>query len=277
MSVATTTTRAPRAGRMSARWVISDAAAMTRRNLLKYVRVPTLLVFSTIQPVMFVLLFAYIFGGAVNIPGVDYKDFLMPGIFVQTAVFGSMQTGIGLAEDISHGMIDRFRSLPMARSAVLAGRTMSDSVRNLFVILLMTGVGYLIGFRFRGGLVFAVAGILLAILFSYAFSWISALIGLSIRDVESTQAASFASIFPLVFASSAFVPIATMPGWLQAFAKVNPISLTVNAIRSLTLESHTATAVQGGTAGTHVWQALLAIGVMLAISVPLAIRAYRKT
>ena len=277
MSVVTTTTRAPRAGRMSARWVLSDAAAMTRRNLLKYVRVPTLLVFSTIQPVMFVLLFAYIFGGAVNIPGVSYKDFLMPGIFVQTAVFGSMQTGIGLADDITHGMIDRFRSLPMARSAVLAGRTMSDSVRNLFVILLMTGVGYLIGFRFRGGFMFAVAGILLAVLFSHAFSWVSALIGLSIRDVESTQAASFASIFPVVFASSAFVPIATMPGWLQAFAKVNPISLTVNAIRSLTLPSHVANTVQGGTTGTHVWQALMAIGLILAVFVPLAVRAYRKT
>jgi ABC-2 type transport system permease protein/oleandomycin transport system permease protein len=262
---------------MSARWVLSDAAAMTRRNLLKYVRVPTLLVFSTIQPVMFVLLFAYIFGGAVNIPGVSYKDFLMPGIFVQTAVFGSMQTGIGLADDITHGMIDRFRSLPMARSAVLAGRTMSDSVRNLFVILLMTGVGYLIGFRFRGGFMFAVAGILLAVLFSHAFSWVSALIGLSIRDVESTQAASFASIFPVVFASSAFVPIATMPGWLQAFAKVNPISLTVNAIRSLTLPSHVANTVQGGTTGTHVWQALMAIGLILAVFVPLAVRAYRKT
>ena len=277
MSVVTTTTRAPRAGRMSARWVLSDAAAMTRRNLLKYVRVPTLLVFSTIQPVMFVLLFAYIFGGAVNIPGVSYKDFLMPGIFVQTAVFGSMQTGIGLADDITHGMIDRFRSLPMARSAVLAGRTMSDSVRNLFVILLMTGVGYLIGFRFRGGFMFSVAGILLAVLFSHAFSWVSALIGLSIRDVESTQAASFASIFPVVFASSAFVPIATMPGWLQAFAKVNPISLTVNAIRSLTLPSHVANTVQGGTTGTHVWQALMAIGLILAVFVPLAVRAYRKT
>jgi ABC transporter DrrB family efflux protein len=256
---------------------VSDAVAVTRRNLLKYVRVPTLLVFSTIQPVMFVLLFAYVFGGALRIPGVNYKDFLMPGIFVQTAVFGSMQTGIGLAEDITHGMVDRFRSLPMARSAVLAGRTVSDSVRNLFVVLLMTGVGYLIGFRFRGGFLFAVAGILLAIAFSHAFSWLSAFMGLSIRDVESTQAASFASIFPFVFASSAFVPIATMPGWLQAFAKVNPISLTVNAIRSLTLGSPTATAVQGGTTGTHVWQALLSIGVMLGIFVPLAIRAYRKT
>ena len=256
---------------------VSDTVVITQRNLLKYVRVPTLLVFSTIQPVMFVLLFAYVFGGAVNIPGVNYKDFLLPGIFVQTAVFGSMQTGIGLADDISHGMVDRFRSLPMARSAVLSGRTISDTVRNLLVVLLMTGVGYLIGFRFHGGLLFAVAGILLAVLFSHAFSWISALLGLTIKDVESTQAASFASIFPFVFASSAFVPIFTMPGWLQAFAKVNPISLAANGIRALTLDQKTAHFVLGGSRWTHVWQALLAIAVMLVIFVPLSIRAYRKT
>jgi ABC transporter DrrB family efflux protein len=251
---------------------------VTRRNLLKYVRVPTLLVFSTIQPVMFVLLFAYVFGGAVQISGIgSYKDFLMPGIFIQTVVFGSMQTGIGLAEDVSHGMVDRFRSLPMARSAVLTGRTVSDAVRNLLVVLLMTGVGYAIGFRFSGGLLAAVGGILLAVAFGHAFSWLSALMGLSIRDVESTQAASFASIFPFVFASSAFVPIPSMPGWLQAFAKVNPITLAVNGVRSLTFDPQTVHVVVGGTRTTHVLQALLAIAVMLAIFVPLSIRAYRKT
>jgi ABC-2 type transport system permease protein/oleandomycin transport system permease protein len=251
---------------------------MTGRNLLKYIRVPTLLVFSTIQPVMFVLLFAYVFGGAVRISGVgSYKDFLMPGIFIQTVVFGSMQTGIGLAEDVSHGMVDRFRSLPMARSAVLTGRTVSDAVRNLFVVLLMTGVGYAIGFRFTGGFMAAVGAILLAILFGHAFSWLSALMGLSIRDVESTQAASFASIFPFVFASSAFVPIASMPGWLQAFAKVNPITLAVNGVRSLTFDPQTVHAVVGGTRTTHLMQGLAAIAVMLILFVPLSIRAYRKT
>jgi ABC transporter DrrB family efflux protein len=235
-------------------------------------------VFSTIQPVMFVLLFAYVFGGAVRISGIgSYKDFLMPGIFIQTVVFGSMQTGIGLADDVSHGMVDRFRSLPMARSAVLTGRTVSDAVRNLLVVLLMTGVGYAIGFRFSGGLLAAVGGILLAVAFGHAFSWLSALMGLSIRDVESTQAASFASIFPFVFASSAFVPIASMPGWLQAFAKVNPITLAVNGVRALTFDPQTVHTVVGGTRTTHVLQALAAIGVMLAMFVPLSIRAYRRT
>jgi ABC transporter DrrB family efflux protein len=257
---------------------LSDSLVLTKRNLLKYVRVPTLLVFSTIQPVMFVLLFAYVFGGAVKISGIQsYKDFLMPGIFIQTVVFGSMQTGIGLAEDVSHGMVDRFRSLPMARSAVLTGRTVSDAVRNLLVVLLMTGVGYIIGFRFTGGLAAAIAAILLAVAFGHAFSWFSALIGLSLRDVESTQAASFAGIFPFVFASSAFVPIQSMPGWLQAFAKVNPISLAVNGVRSLTFDARTAHLVVGGTRATHIWHLLLAIVVMLLIFVPLSVRAYRKT
>jgi ABC transporter DrrB family efflux protein len=278
MSTTTAARTAPTSGRLSARWVLADAMAVTKRNLLKYVRVPTLLVFSTIQPVMFVLLFAYVFGGAVRIPGIEsYKDFLMPGIFIQTVVFGSMQTGIGLADDVSHGMVDRFRSLPMARSAVLTGRTLSDTVRNLLVVLLMTGVGYAIGFRFSGGFLAAVGGILLAALFGHAFSWLSALMGLSIRDVESTQAASFASIFPFVFASSAFVPIPSMPGWLQAFAKVNPITLAVNGVRALTFDPHTVHLVVGGTRTTHVLQALLAIAVMLAIFVPLAVRAYRRT
>ena len=255
----------------------SDSMVLTRRNLLKYVRVPTLLVFSTIQPVMFVLLFAYVFGGAVQIAGIgSYKDFLMPGIFIQTVVFGSMQTGIGLAEDVSHGMVDRFRSLPMARSAVLTGRTLSDTIRNVLVVLLMTGVGYLIGFRFTGGFLAAAGGILLAVAFGHAFSWFSALIGLSLRDVESTQAASFAGIFPFVFASSAFVPIQSMPGWLQAFAKVNPISLAVNGVRSLTFDARTAHLVIGGSRFTHIWQLLLAIAVMLLLFVPLAVRAYRK-
>ena len=278
MSATTVRQEVPRSSGLGGRWVVADAVAMTRRNLLKYVRVPTLLVFSTIQPVMFVLLFAYVFGGAVTIPGISsYKDFLMPGIFIQTVVFGSMQTGIGLAEDVSHGMVDRFRSLPMARSAVLTGRTVSDSVRNLFVVLLMTAVGYAIGFRFSGGFLAAVGAILLAMAFGHAFSWLSALLGLSIRDVESTQAASFASIFPFVFASSAFVPIASMPGWLQALAKVNPITLGVNGVRSLTFDPQTVHAVVGGTRWTHVVQALLAIAVMVVIFVPLSIRAYRKT
>ena len=262
------TTGATSAPRRPLGWVVSDAAAMTRRNLLRYVRIPTLLLFSTIQPVMFVLLFRYVFGGSIRVPGVNYVDFLMPGIFVQTVVFGASQTGVGLAEDLSKGMIDRFRSLPMARSAVLAGRTMSDTVRNLFVILLMVGVGTLVGFRFHAGVVPALAAVALAVAFGLAFSWISAFIGLSVRDVESAQAAGFIWVFPLVFASSAFVPLRGMPGWLQAFAKANPITNTVDALRALCL---------GGPTTTPVLRALAWIAAILLVFVPLAVSRYRRT
>ena len=159
----------------------------------------------------------------------------MPGIFVQTVVFGSTQTGVGLAEDLSKGMIDRFRSLPMARSAVLAGRTLGDSVRNTFVVLLMTVVGVLVGFRFLAGFVPAVAALVLVVAFGFAFTWISAMIGLAVHDVESAQTAGFIWVFPLVFASTVFVPLSSMPGWLQAFARINPITCTANAVRALTV------------------------------------------
>jgi ABC transporter DrrB family efflux protein len=248
-------------------WAVNDALAMTRRNLLRYVRVPNLLVFSTIQPVMFVLLFTYVFGGAVRIPSGSYKDFLLPGILVQTVIFGSTQTGVGLADDLSRGMIDRFRSLPMARSAVLAGRTLSDTVRNLFVVLLMIGVGLLIGFRFHAGFIAAVGAIVLAVLFGLAFSWISAFIGLAVRDVESAQTAGFIWIFPLVFASAVFVPVATMPGWLQSFARVNPVTNTAEAVRAL---------CQGGPTASHVLHALAWVVGILLVFVPLSVRRYRR-
>ncbi len=248
-------------------WTISDTLVMTRRNLLRYVRLPQLLIFSTIQPVMFVLLFAFVFGGAIDVSGADYVDFLLPGIFVQAVVFGSTQTGVGLAEDLSKGMIDRFRSLPMARPAVLAGRTFADTVRNGFVLLLMTGVGYLIGFNFHNGLGNAVIALTIALLFGLAFSWISALIGMALKDVESAQAAGFVWVFPLVFASSMFVPVETMPDWLQAFAKVNPISIAVDAVRAFSL-------------GTPAWAPLLkslawTFGILV-VFVPLAVMRYRR-
>jgi ABC transporter DrrB family efflux protein len=249
-------------------WTFADAAAVTRRNLYRYVRVPTLLLFSTIQPIMFVLLFTYVFGGAIQVAGVDnYIDFLMAGILVQTVIFGSTQTGVGLAEDMSRGMVDRFRSLPMARSAVLAGRTLSDTVRNLFVVCLMLVVGTLVGFRFHAGVVPALGAVGLALAFGLAFSWISALIGLSVRDVESAQAAGFVWVFPLVFASSAFVPVATMPGWLQAFADINPVTITVNALRALTL---------GGPTVRPVLEAMAWIAGILLVFVPLAVNRYRR-
>jgi ABC-2 type transport system permease protein/oleandomycin transport system permease protein len=254
----------------SVNYAVSDALAMARRNLTRYIRIPTLLVFSTIQPIMFVLLFVYVFGGAVKgalPPGVKYVDFLMPGIFVQTVVFGSTQTGVGLAEDLTKGMIDRFRSLPMARSAVLAGRTLGDSVRNTFVVMLMTVVGVMVGFRFHAGFIPAIAALLLVVAFGFSFSWISATIGLAVHDVESAQTAGFLWVFPLTFASTVFVPLASMPGWLQAFARVNPISITANAVRALTA---------GGPTIRPVVYSLAWITGLLVVFMPLATRNYRK-
>ena len=244
-----------------------DAWIVTKRNLIRYQRVPTLLVFSTIQPVMFTLLFRYVFGGAIDPgDGIAYVDYLMPGVFGQVVVFGSTTTGVALAQDLTYGMIDRFRSLPMARSAVLAGRTLSDAVRNLFVVMLLLLIGTLVGFRIHTGVVPAVAAILLAVLFGHAFSWISAFIGLSVRDVESTQAASFVWVFPLVFASSAFVPVASMPGWLQAWASVNPVSVTVDAMRGLLV---------AGPALVPAVKSLAWIAALLLVFVPASVRRYR--
>jgi ABC-2 type transport system permease protein len=250
---------------------VSDILAVTRRNLLRYLRVPSLLVFSTIQPVMFVLLFRYVFGNAIRLPHFPYAyvDYLMPGIFIQTVIFGSTQTGVGLAEDLTKGMVDRFRSLPMARSAVLAGRTLSDTVRNAFVVVLMTIVGYLVGFRIHTGIVPAVCGVVLALAFGLAFSWISAWIGLAVRDVESTQAASFVWIFPLVFASTAFVSADSLPGWLQAWARINPVSVTVDTLRGL---------LEGWPSQTYHLLACLGwvVGILV-VFVPLSVSKYRRS
>jgi ABC-2 type transport system permease protein/oleandomycin transport system permease protein len=246
---------------------ITDALLVAKRNLIRYVRVPTLLVFSTVQPVMFVLLFRYVFGGAITPGGgVNYVDYLMPGVFGQVVVFGSTQTGVGLAQDLSYGMIDRFRSLPMARSAVLAGRTISDACRNVFVVSLMMLIGTAVGFRIHTGPIRALAAVALAVLFGHAFSWISAFIGLTVRDVESTQAASFVWVFPLVFASSAFVPVASMPGWLQAWASVNPVSVTVDTMRGLLV---------AGPVLTPAIKSLAWIAGLLLVFVPASVRRYR--
>lgn len=266
--MSTSITSPDRSRTRPARRDVTDALVMTKRNLLKYRRIPTLLLFSTIQPVMFVLLFVFVFGGAVQFGGAtNYATFLLPGIFIQTAMFGSTQTGIGLAEDINKGLIERFRSLPMSRSAVLIGRTLSDASRNAFVVILMTIVGYLVGFRFQGGVLRAIATLVLAVLFGFAFSWISATIGLSVRDVETAQAAGFIWVFPLTFASSAFVPTSTMPGWLQTFADINPVTYGVNTLRALTF---------GEPATPDLWYTLAWIIGILAIFVPLAVRQYRK-
>jgi ABC-2 type transport system permease protein/oleandomycin transport system permease protein len=218
--------------------------------------------------VFFVLLFTYSFGGAIDPPGVqDYVDYLLPGIFVLAIAFGASQTGVAIADDLTTGMIDRFRALPMTRSAVLAGRTLADAIRNLFVVGLMTGVGYLIGFRFQAGATAALAAIGLALLVGVAFSWANALIGLLVRNAEASGLAGLLMVIPLVFTSSTFVPVATMPGWLQAFAEVNPITVTVDALRALTL---------GGPAAEPAWQALVWIGAILVVTMPVAVLRYRR-
>ncbi|MBV8159625.1 MAG: ABC transporter permease, partial [Acidimicrobiia bacterium] len=258
-------------GRIPPAWVVNDAVLLTKRNLLRYLRLPNLLVFSTIQPVMFVLLFSYVFGGAIKValpPGTHYIDFLMAGIFIQAVIFGSMQTGVGLSDDLAKGMVDRFRSLPMARSAVLAGRTLSDTVRNVFVVTLMTFVGFLVGFRFHAEFLSCIFGLGLAVLFGFSFCWISAFIGMSVRDPESAQAAGFVWVFPLLFASSAFVPLQTMPDWLQAFARNNPITHVINAIRALT---------QGGPVWHDLWISFAWIIGILLVFIPLSVRRYRST
>ena len=246
---------------------VADALTIMWRNLINLRRNPQLLVFATIQPVIFVLMFRYVFGGAIRVPGVPYVDFLMPGIFVQTVVFGSLTTGVGLAEDLQKGLIDRFRSLPMARSAVLVGRTLADLLRNVFVVILMSVVGLLVGWRPSGSLPAIIFGVLIVVAFAYALSWVFAIVGLSARDSETAQAASFPILAPLVFASSAFVPVESMPGWLQAFAKHQPVSVVVDAVRDLTLAND---------ATSHVLQAIAWIVGIIAVCAPLAVARYRQ-
>jgi ABC transporter DrrB family efflux protein len=248
---------------------IRDALAVTGRNLIAYRRVPQLLIFSTIQPVIFVLMFRYVFGGAIPIQGpIDYVDFLMPGIFVQTVVFGAIATAIGLATDMKTGLMERFRSLPMARSAVLAGRTLADLTRNVFVVLLMVAVGFAVGFRVHTDALGLIGGILLLLLFGYAMSWIFATIGLAVGDPETAQAAAFPLLAPLVFASALFVEVSSMPGWLQPWAKHQPVSVTASAVRYLVLGDK-------GTAA-DVWQAIAWCVGILVVFAPLAVRRYRR-
>lgn len=246
--------------------IFVDSMVIARRNLIRIARTPQLLVFATIQPILFVLLFRYVFGGAIDVPGVSYVDYLIPGIIVQTVVFGATSTAVGLSEDMSKGIIDRFRSLPMSRAAVLGGRTIADLVRNVFVVLLMIAVGTAVGFRFHNGFRPAVAAVFVALLLGYCLSWVFAFIGLTVADPESAQLAGFLPIFPLVFASSVFTSIQSMPGWLQAFAKVQPISRAADTVRALT---------QGGPVATNlIWTLLWSIAI-LAVFAPLAVRRYR--
>ena len=259
---------------------ITHTMIITKRNVLRVVRIPQLLLFSTVQPVMFLLLFNYVFGGAITtgVAGVagDYINWLIPGILVQSAVFGATATALGLTEDLGAGVIDRFRSLPMARSAVLTGRTIADLVRNTFVYALMLGVGFLMGWRFEQGVAKMLLGVILALLLGYAFSWVLATLGLLAKTPEAAQAAGFLPIFPLVFASSVFVPTQSMPDWLQVFAANQPISVLANTVRSLTLPEE-ALVFLGFDQGELILKSLAWIVAITAVFSLLAVRQYKRS
>lgn len=249
---------------------LSDISAIVRRNLLRFKRTPEILIFSSIQPVMFLLLFNYVFGGAIGVatPGSSYINFLLPGIMAQTALFSTLQTPIALVDDLDKGAIDRFRSLPMNRGAVLAGRTIADSIRSLFIVVLMFFIGTILGFRYQAGGGKMIAALALLVFFSYAFSWVTVTLGLFIRNAEAVQTAGFLFVFPLTFASSVFVPVYTMPDWLQVFARNQPVTQLVNAMRALMVGAPTF----GSVRTTILW----GLG-MLIVFVPLAIWKFSKT
>jgi len=245
----------------------SDTLVLAKRNLARIPRQPDLLIAYTIQPVMFVLLFVFVFGGAIQTPGFEYVDFLMPGIIVQSIAFGGFVTALGLAEDVKKGLIDRFRSLPMSRGAVLLGRTFSDVALNCLSLVVLFAVGFAAGFNFiDASVVDVVAGIVLCLFLGYAFSWIFALVGLFSSSPETANSIGFTLIFPLTFASSVFVPAATMPDGLRQFAEANPFTTWSDAVRSLWI---------GTPPHTDVWMSFVWIFALIAVFAPLAVKRYR--
>jgi ABC transporter DrrB family efflux protein len=259
---------APERGRLTLAETLSDSRVMAARQLRKILRRPMYVVYLFVQPVIFVLLFRYVFGGAINTGRVSYVNYLMPGIIAMTAIFGSLTTGLGLTEDMAAGVVDRFRSLPIARSAVLIGRTAADLSTNLVSLIVMLLIGVAVGFRPSQPIYEVVLAFALVLGFAYVFSWISAFVGISVRNPETAQSVGFIWVFPLVFASSAFVPTAHMPGAVRAFADVNPVTLVVNAARALTI-GH-------GHALTPALETLAWLGALLLIFVPLSVRAFRR-
>ncbi len=260
------TRTAPRASRPTVS-AARDTGGVAKRNLLRILRNPRLLVISAVQPALLLVLFRYVLGGAIHIPGVSYVDYIVPAVFIEAVMIGGMATAIGLADDLRSGIIDRFRSLPMARSAVLAGRTLADLARSVFSLALMVGLGLLVGFSFHAGIGSIIGGLALVIVFGYSFSWIYATIGLVTKDPETAQVAGILPFFILVFASSAIVPVATMPSWLQPFARHQPVSITINAVRAL---------LQGEPTHQWVWQSLAWSAGILVVFFTIAVRLYRN-
>jgi ABC transporter DrrB family efflux protein len=250
------------------RRLATDTLILAERNLVRLPRAPDLLLAFTVQPIMFVLLFRYVFGGAIHPPGQSYVDFLIPGIIVQNIAFGGFVTALGLNEDVHKGLIDRFRSLPMSRAAVLAGRTLSDVVTNALSMTILVITGLIIGFSFNAPLSHILLGVVLLLFFGYAFSWVFATVGLSVSSPEAANSAGFIAVFPLTFISSAFVPVESMPSAVQAFAKINPFTYVVDAMRYLWTGYPPA--------GTHVWGAFVWTAVILAVFAPLGVRRYQR-
>jgi len=257
----------PSRGRVTLVETVADSRVMATRQLRKVTRRPMYVVYLFVQPVIFVLLFRYVFGGAIRAPHLSYVNYLMPGIIVMTAIFGALTTGLGLTEDLKAGVVDRFRSLPIARSAVLIGRTAADLAVNVITLAVMVVIGFTVGFSPSRPAYDVALAFALVLAFAYVFSWISAWVGLAVRDPETAQSVGFIWVFPLVFASSAFVPTSSMPGVVRAFAEVNPVSVTVNAARALTVGHANAL---GPALGTLAWLAGL-----LVVFVPLAVRRFR--
>lgn len=246
---------------------LSDIWQITKRNLIHYKRSPRLIFFSAVQPVIFVLLFVYVFGGAIDVPGASYINFLIPAIIIQTVLFGAVNTAVGLADDMTKGIMDRFRSLPMSQSAVIAGRTLADSMRNIFTVFIMIGVGYTIGFRIEQSFPEALGALTLAVLFGFSIMWIMTIIGLSVKKTETAQMAGMIFMFPLTFASSAFVPTASMPSGLQWFAEHSPVTYAINTLRGLMIS---------GNYSDTIWYMVAWIAAILIIAFPLAVRQYKK-
>ena len=247
--------------------LVSDTLVIAERNLVRLPRAPDLLLAFTVQPIMFLLLFVYVFGGAIVTPGYSYVDFLLPGIIVQNIAFGGFVTAVGLNEDLSKGLIDRFRSLPMARPAVLAGRTLADVATNSLSVAILLITGLIIGFRFDSSPQEILLGLVLLLLFGYAFSWVFAWLGLLVSSPESANSVGFIAVFPLTFISSAFVPVDSLPSGLQSFAEINPFTIVVDAMRALWV---------GAPAGNDVWGAFVWSFIIIAVFAPLAVARYRS-
>lgn len=252
----------------STQLAVRDVVGVTRRNLLRILRTPQMLLIGAVQPALLLILFRYVLGGAIHIPGRSYVDYVVPAVFLEAVLIGGMTTSISLAEDLKSGIIDRFRSLPMARSAVLAGRTLADLSRAVLSLAIMIGLGVAVGFRFGASIPSILGGLIIVITFGYAFSWVYAAIGLATRDPETAQVAGILPFFVLMFASNAVVPVATMPSWLQGFARNQPLSVTITAVRAL---------LEGGPAAHYVWLALVWSAGLIMVFFALALRLYRRS